>query len=51
MPYSKKQKTLACIAMSMLEGKTPESYSVQAAKMKKSMTKAQLEDFCKSPVK
>jgi hypothetical protein len=51
MPYSKSQRTLACIALSMMKGETPESYSAQAAKMKKSMTKEQLEEFCKSPVK
>ncbi len=30
---SKKQKTLMCIALSMKRGKTPKSYSKQAAKM------------------
>jgi hypothetical protein len=51
MPYSKKQKTLACIALSIKDGKTPQSYSKQASKMANSMSKEQLAEYCKSPVK
>jgi hypothetical protein len=48
---SKSQRTLFCIALSMKMGKTPKSYSAQAAKMAETMTEAQLTDYCKAPVK
>ena len=51
MPESKNQKTLACIALSMHEGKTPHSYSKQAHKMMMSMSKEQMEEFCHGEVK
>ena len=50
MPVSKNQKTLACIALSMHEGKTPHSYSEQAHKMMMSMSKEKMEEWCKGPV-
>lgn len=47
---SKSQKTLACIALSMHNGKTPKSYSKEAAKMAESMSLADMEKYCKMPV-
>ena len=48
---SPEQKKLFCIALNIKLGKTPKSYSPEAAKMAKDMTIAQLSDYCKSPVK
>lgn len=48
---SEEQKTLACIALSIKQGKTPASYSKQASKMAESMTEEQLEHYCKGKVK
>jgi hypothetical protein len=48
---SKKQRALFCIAYSMKIGKTPKSYSAEAAKMADSMTEQQLKDYCTSPIK
>ena len=48
---SKAQKTLFCIALSIKQGKTPASYSKQAAKMADSMSEEQLKDYCEAPVK
>ena len=50
MPKSGNQKTLACIALSIKRGKTPKSYSAEAAKMAKSMTEEKLSEWCKSPI-
>ena len=50
MPKSSNQKTLACIALSMMEGKTPHSYSKQAHKMMQSMSKEKLTEWCKGPI-
>ncbi|MBA7473852.1 hypothetical protein ES707_09197 [subsurface metagenome] len=47
---SKDQKTLACIALSIKQGKTPASYSAQAAKMAESMSEEELRTYCESPV-
>lgn len=43
---SKKQRTFFCVALSMKRGKTPKSYSKQAAKACDSMSEKQLEDYC-----
>jgi len=51
MPYSKNQKILACIALSMKRGETARSYSEEASKMADSMTEKQLIDYCKGPIK
>ena len=51
MPVTKNQKTLSCMALSMMEGKTPKSYSAQAAKMMESMSKEKLEEWCSGPMK
>lgn len=48
---SEAQRKLCCIALNIKLGKTPKSYSPQAAKMAKTMSIEQLSDFCKSPVK
>lgn len=48
---SEGQRKLMCIALSIKLGKTPKSYSAQAAKMAKQMSVKQLSDYCKSPVK
>jgi len=45
---SKKQQTLACIALSIKRGETKKTYSAEAAKMAESMTEQQLKDFCES---
>jgi hypothetical protein len=50
MPKSKNQRTLACIALSMVRGKTPKSYSAEAAKMADSMTEEKLSEWCKGPI-
>ena len=50
MPKTENQRTLACIAMSMHEGKTPHSYSKQAHKMMLSMSKEKLSEWCKGPL-
>jgi len=47
---SKAQKTLFCIALAMKRGKTPKSYSAQAAKMCDQMSEEQLKDYCESKV-
>jgi len=48
---SEKMRRLMCIALSIKLGKTPASYSKEAARMAKEMSVKQLSDFCKSPVK
>lgn len=48
---SDKQRTLFCIALSIKQGKTPASYSKEAAKMAEEMTEEQLADYCHSKVK
>ena len=50
MPVSKNQQTLACIALAMKRGKTPKSYSAEAAKMADSMTEEKLSEWCKGPI-
>ena len=50
MPVSKNQKTLACIALAMHNGKVKESYSKQAAEMSKSMSVEDMEKFCHGKV-
>jgi hypothetical protein len=40
-----------CIALSMKQGKTPKTYSPEAAKVSEEMTEEQLIEFCKEPVK
>ena len=47
---SESQRKLFCVALAMKLGKTPKSYSPEAAKMAKEMTIEQLSDYCKSPV-
>ena len=51
MPYTKDQITLFKIALSMKRGKTPYSYSEQAAKIAKSTTEAELERMIAEGVK
>ena len=48
---SPQQRKIFCIALSIKLGKTPKSYSAEAAKMAKEMSVKQLSDFCKSSVK
>ncbi len=48
---SKSQRTLFCVALSIKEGKTPKTYSKQAAKMAETMTAEKLAEYCKPPVK
>ncbi len=47
---SEAQRKRCCIALQIKLGKTPKSYSVEAAKMASEMTIKQLSEFCKSPV-
>jgi len=47
---SAKQKRLMCIAQSIKQGKTPASYSKQAAKVAESMSEEKLKEFCEEPV-
>lgn len=47
---SKNQRTLFCIALSIKQGKTPASYSAEAARMAKEMSEEQLQEYCGSPV-
>ena len=48
---SKNQKTLACIALSIKQGKTKPSYSKEGARMAETMTEEQLREYCEAPVK
>lgn len=48
---SEEQRTIFCIALSIKQGKTPASYSQEAAKMAEEMSEEQLKDYCESPVK
>ena len=48
---SESQRKLMCIALNMKRGKTPKSYSAEAAKLAQSMSVKDLSDYCKSPVK
>lgn len=48
---TEEQRTLFCIALAIKRGKTPASYSAQAAKMAEQMTEEQLKEYCESPVK
>lgn len=48
---SEDQRQLFCIALSIKQGKTPKSYSKQAAKMASEMSEKQLKDYCESKVK
>ena len=45
---SEPQRKLAGIALSIKRGKTPKSYSKEAARMAGSMTEEQLEDFARA---
>lgn len=47
---STKQKTLACIALSIKQGKTPASYSKEAAKWAESASEQSLRDTCQKPI-
>ncbi len=47
---STKQRALFCIARSIKEGKTPASFSKQAAKIADSNSLKTLKDFCGSTV-
>lgn len=48
---TKKQRALMCIALAMKQGKTPKSYSKEAAKISEEMSEDQLKEFCEEPVK
>jgi hypothetical protein len=48
---SEKQKKLMCIAESIKKGKTPQTYSPQAARISEQMSEKQLKEFCETPVK
>jgi len=47
---SKKQRALMCIALAMKQGKTPKSYSKEAARISEQMSEQQLREFCEAPV-
>lgn len=44
---SEKQRKLMCIALGIKRGKTPKSYSFEAAHLAKTMSEQQLRDYCK----
>ena len=48
---SKKQRTMFCIALSIKQGKTPASYSKEAARMASEMSEKTLAEFCHGKVK
>lgn len=50
-PVSEAQRRLAGIALSMKRGETPLSFSVQAAKMMKTMSTQELRDMASKPIK
>jgi len=43
---SEAQRKLMCIALSIKRGKTPASYSAEAAKLAKTMSESDLEEYC-----
>lgn len=47
---SKKQQKLMRIALAVKQGKTPKSYSREAAKISEQMTEEQLKEFCEALV-
>lgn len=47
---SEAQRQIMCIALQIKLGKTPKSYSREAARMAREMTVAQLKDYCHSEV-
>ena len=52
MPASSEaQRRKMCIALSIKLGKTPKSYSPEAAEMAKTMSLAELKAYCREPVK
>jgi len=52
MPFSKEQKVAACIAYNAKKGKIPKSrLKGTSLEMFKTMSLAQLEDFCKGKIK
>lgn len=51
MPYTRNQLALFGIALSMLRGETPYSYSAAAAKIARSTSEAELERMIKEGVK
>jgi len=48
---SPEQQKLACIALSIKRGKTPKSYSKEAAEWAESASEESLRETCESPVK
>ena len=48
---SEKQRRIMCIALSIKRGETPTSYSAEADRLAKTMSEADLKDYCGSPVK
>lgn len=51
MPVNENQRKLACIALSIKRGKTPASYSKEAAGMAESMSEEKLSEWCSGPIK
>ena len=47
---AEEQRTLMCIALAIKKGEQPASYSKEGARLAKTMSEAQLVDFCESPV-
>ena len=48
---SERQKRLMCLSWAIKLGKVPASKSPQAAKLAKTMSLKDLEEFCTSPIK
>lgn len=48
---SKRQKVLFCVALQIKLGKTPKSYSKEAARMAEETSEATLREYCEGEVK
>ena len=48
---SSNQRKLFCIAQSIKEGKTPKSFSKQAAKIASTTSLETIKEFCEQPIK
>lgn len=51
MPYSERQRRLACVARNIKLGKAPKWVSKAAREMASSMSVAQLTDYCEGKIK
>jgi len=47
---SEDQRAFFCIALDIKQGKTPKSYSAEAAKAAEEMSEEELKEMCESPI-